>query len=176
MQFKPELVEKILIGEKVQTRRPVKDGDQHLPRNKDPHGPIGIYRNKRLMWEVGRTYAVQPGRGKKSVGRIELLKIQREDVRTINHQDAIAEGFGDNPIPRLGFLDVWREFYDASFKYPIALGFGAAIAGRPADKYQGWVLEFKLVEIYVDEAAVWFPDLDVEKLASGLEVTHGWRG
>ena len=50
MIFKPELVEKILVGEKTETRRKANpDGSQR--------------------YKPGRTYAVQPGRTEKGVDR-----------------------------------------------------------------------------------------------------------
>ena len=79
--FKPELIDKILAGQKTQTRRPVKplrdipnrwhingEDDQTInevltitePRD----GSYGTYRSK---WAVGSDYAIVPGRGKHSI-------------------------------------------------------------------------------------------------------------
>jgi len=41
--------------------------------------------------------------------KIEIIRIRREDVRNISHEDAIAEGFSN----RHGFLETWCGFYDA---------------------------------------------------------------
>lgn len=52
----------------------------------------------RLKWAVAqgffvdKTYAVQPGRGKKAVGRFRLKGIRKEKVQDISEKDAIAEG------------------------------------------------------------------------------------
>ncbi len=64
MIFKPELVEKILAGEKTETRRKAK--------------PDGAQR-----YVPGRTYAVQPGRTKKGVARIKVLSAEAEILKEI---------------------------------------------------------------------------------------------
>ena len=79
MIFKPELVNLILAGKKTQTRRPL---------FYDIHGKVIPCRYK-----VGKTYAVQPGRGKHQVARIEILEVRRESWGAISEPDAIAEGF-----------------------------------------------------------------------------------
>lgn len=106
MIFKPELVEKILAGRKWQTRRPVKP-------------------NQGCRYCPGRTYAVQPGRGKKGVARIKVHSIRREKWADISTYDAAAEGFADHAPPRDGFwqyifalypdLDVYDECWVIEF-------------------------------------------------------------
>jgi hypothetical protein len=45
-------------------------------------------------YKAGKTYAVQPGRGKAAVGRILIKKIEyREQAKTISEPEALAEGF-----------------------------------------------------------------------------------
>lgn len=61
MIFKPELVEKILAGEKIESRRPVKEG-------------------KPCRYRAGRTYAVQPGRTKPGVGQMRVREVKRETL------------------------------------------------------------------------------------------------
>jgi hypothetical protein len=66
MLFKPELIQKIVRGEKIQTRRPMKTGEV-LRQIESPHGgykPLGIYQNNRAKMLIGNDYAVVPGRGK----------------------------------------------------------------------------------------------------------------
>ena len=63
----------ILEGRKTQTRR-IATGDP--PR-----------------WAIARTYAVQPGRGKKSVARIRVVEISKERLGDISEADVRAEGF-----------------------------------------------------------------------------------
>lgn len=69
MLFKWELIEKIVRGEKIQTRRPVKSGEV-LRQMESPHGgytPIGVVQNGRMKIAINKDYAVQYGRGKPTV-------------------------------------------------------------------------------------------------------------
>lgn len=88
MIFSGGLAEKVLAGEKTQTRRPAKDD---LP----------------CRYREGGTYAVQEGRGRKAVGRIRVLAIRRVPVGLLSRQDAIAEGFGSIAE----FYERWRELH-----------------------------------------------------------------
>ena len=67
MLFKKELAEKIMTGEKTQTRRPIKDGEK-LRVKESPFGgvdPVAVMQgNGRTKMRVGGDYAVQYGRGK----------------------------------------------------------------------------------------------------------------
>jgi hypothetical protein len=96
--------EKVLRDEKTQTRRIVKPGETLWCRNDG--ADYVADGNGRKKWQVGRTYAVQPGRGKSAVGRIKLTAIRKERVQDITEADAIAEGCLP-PIP-LEPID-WRE-------------------------------------------------------------------
>jgi hypothetical protein len=54
----------------------------------------------RLKWEVGRTYAVCPGRGKHQVARIHLLGIRSEKIQDISYEDIGKEGLNHIwPVP-----------------------------------------------------------------------------
>jgi ASCH domain len=164
-QFKKELAEKIARGLKTQTRRPFKEGDHF--RDLDTST---LYRKGRKQWAVGQRYAVQPGRGKKGIGFIEVTQIRYEDVREISQADAMAEGFKN----RIAFLQVWTGFYDPSVTIVEGLrawhltikGPGntsafahdlseedaiAVLMARPAALYQAWAITFTLVP---EEAAV----------------------
>lgn len=74
MIFRPELVRDIRAGRKTATRRPVKAG-------------------KPCRYRPGKSYAVQPGRGKSATCRIKVTSVTRELVGDITHADAVAEGF-----------------------------------------------------------------------------------
>ncbi len=79
----------VMSGRKTQTRRVVKRPDE-LPR-----------------WQVGKTYAVQPGRSKRAVARFKALEVRRELVTDISEEDAHAEGFSG----RADFLAAWRKMH-----------------------------------------------------------------
>lgn len=139
MQFKRELAEKIVRGEKTQTRRPVRPGEGLFsPRH--ARFEDAVYTAKhRLKWQSGCTYAVQPGRGKPALwyttddngdlciwpydhkpdpaqtwqqARILLKEIRCEDVRNIASAEALAEGFET----RMQFWWTWIGFYDLPLK------------------------------------------------------------
>lgn len=88
MIFSKGLHELVLDGRKTQTRRPI-TGDVSC------------------RYSAGRTYAVQPARTAKSVGRILVTDIRREYVGDITPADARAEGFADTQA----FFDRWDELY-----------------------------------------------------------------
>lgn len=102
MIFKPEMVEKILAGEKTVTRRPAKTqmGDLVTATTR-PEAQAAC------RYEVGKTYAVQPGRGKKGVARIRVLDVDRYELDLIGDIDAAREGFGGWEE----FRDYWRALY-----------------------------------------------------------------
>lgn len=122
MQFTPDSIALILAGKKCQTRRPRRDGDIF--------GVDSVQiASGRTKWMVGRTYAICPGRGKKSVGRIGLTGIRCERVDAITEMDAIAEGIQPTPLrgirrygdkqflcatAREAYLALWRSMYPKS--------------------------------------------------------------
>ena len=152
-------IDKVLSGEKTQTRRIVVQPTIEYQRDGDwlfdnyGMGPISVnsakpcpmgkglmglnYKPAFVKWQVGKTYAAQPGRGQKAVGRIEIVSIRREDVRKISDADVIAEGFEW----RSEFLKTWAAMHDKSF-YDMVHRY----EDRPVERYQAWVLEFRLVK------------------------------
>ena len=89
MIFKPEMVEKILAGEKTVTRRPVKFKSELPP---GAPGPVRV--EQPCRYEVGKTYAVQPGRGQKGVGRIRVLAVRRKPLgHYMLTDETLREGF-----------------------------------------------------------------------------------
>lgn len=103
MQFKPYLAELAAIGQKTQTRRLKKPTDTtvcckgHI---------VAVYRNNRLLWRVGQTYAIQPGRGKKAIGRLHLRSIRQEQLQDITIAGAMAEGIGHANVTE-AFSQLW---------------------------------------------------------------------
>ncbi len=99
MIFAPDLAEKILAGEKTQTRRP--------RMGANPTGERGGWIDDPCRYKVGRSYAVQPGRGKKAVARIRVLRVDPQAMCDMTDADARAEGF-DSPA---AFASRWLEMY-----------------------------------------------------------------
>lgn len=95
MIFRPELVEKILAGEKTETRRLVSD---------NPRSPWWVG-SERLT--PGRVFAICPGRGKRAVARARIVSTIQEPLNFLTDISARAEGFKD----RVAFLDYWRELH-----------------------------------------------------------------
>lgn len=162
MLFKPELAYKVLRGEKTETRRIVKEGQRLLDSSSGMakgvyHTTVyGYYaldgmgqrtyfngHKDRTVWQVGRDYPVQPGRGKKTLlwrpddlgyngvsiwegeqheelfnwgwrkGYLTVDDLWREDVRNISEASVKAEGFDK----RYEFLLIWMSMHDkAGFK------------------------------------------------------------
>jgi hypothetical protein len=77
----------ILEDKKTETRRLI-GPDEKLLDN-----PKRIEANGRTKWQVGHSYAVQPARGKRAVGRIRMIAISIQALGHINAEEALAEGF-----------------------------------------------------------------------------------
>jgi len=151
--------EKVLSGEKTQTRRLAKPN--HHARNLWRTGigddlrigmtgdnvAIGVVQSSgRDLWRLYSTYAVQPGRGKTAIARIQITNIRCEDVRHISRENAKAEGFKN----RLEFLGTWVSMHDKRaeiyyFKGQDLYEMTQHLLIRPAEYYQAWVLTFRLV-------------------------------
>ena len=101
----------------------------------------GYYDSPRVVYAVGKTYAIQSGRGQKAIGRTPpLASIRRQDVRTMTLDDAVRRGFASVENNLLFWTQMhdptanaicWR---DESF---------ACLRHRPADRYDAWVLTFE---------------------------------
>ncbi len=131
IMFNRDMLDLVLAGKKTQTRRQVKEG-QWLDWDYDCHGedgfPIAVMeKSDRPKWRLWETYAVQPGRGKKGEGRVEIVSIRLERFFDISQADAEAEGF-DSPE---GFFAKIKSIYGDDFNLE-----------QPC-----WVLEFKLVTV-----------------------------
>lgn len=87
MIFKPQLASKVMSGEKTRTWRP---------------GEVCRY-------QVGKDYAVQPGRGKSAIGRVRVVSIEERTPAMTTPAEAIAEGFES----REAFLQYVADLYHA---------------------------------------------------------------
>ncbi len=97
--------EKILRGEKTQTRRRIREGDEAI---RDDFDHItGVAHNGRAKWVVGKAYAVQPGRNLAAVGRIQITAIDIEHILDATDGDAVAEGYSN----RDEFLAAWETIH-----------------------------------------------------------------
>lgn len=84
----------VLAGRKTMTRRTAKPTDRSAPAVPVDGRVEAVYGPKMLRWAVGRTYPVQPGRGKHAVGRILITAIHYcARASDISEADARAEGF-----------------------------------------------------------------------------------
>ena len=172
MLFKPELIEQIKTGRKTQTRRVVKPHEQLIgcmpgTRFHQCVAQTLIIGDRtvphRIKWQVGKSYAICPGRTLKSVGRIHVLSLRLdEDVRQISTADAQAEAF----LSTRDFLSTWIHLNDrtanACWDFPAQRwiwytarrwhhsnrgdDWQAYLASRPADRYRAWVIEFEYEE------------------------------
>lgn len=88
MLFTPSNAKLVMTGAKTNTRREKKPGDVAITKDGQI---VSVERNKRLLWEVERSYAVQPGRGKPSIGRIWLTEIRQQSLQDISEADICAE-------------------------------------------------------------------------------------
>lgn len=100
MIFKPELAKKVRMGAKTMTRRPIKDTDWD--------NTLSRYT---CRYKPGRAYAIQPGRGKPSIGRLTVLEVHRETVGQITFKDAKREGFATTDE----FKEYWAAMYGGTF-------------------------------------------------------------
>lgn len=81
MNFRPELAAKVMAGEKTVTRRLVSD---------NPRSPWWV---EKCGLQVGKTYAVCPGRGKHAIGRVEITRVSRVRLDLLTPSAALKEGF-----------------------------------------------------------------------------------
>lgn len=151
-------INQVLDGSKTQTRRLVKQGDMAWV---DKHNKLalvdGVTISKTAFkrWEVGKDYAVCPGRGRAAEGRIKITGIRRERVQDIIPDDARAEmGSGDNNAlydeyiaNNVSDLDVEIGDEWPCWVYRWIWNYIHTKKGeRWADNPEVWVLEFELLE------------------------------
>ena len=118
--------QKVLSGQKTQTRRLARDNDRLWTAEVEDGTPDKVlWRGSRVKWRTGRSYAVQPGRGKHAVARIRLLDIRYQLLGHVTEAEARAEGFRS--------LDEFERTW-------------TSIHGRLKIDQPVWVLEFRLLE------------------------------
>lgn len=134
----------VVSGQKTQIRRLVQEGDRADFEDNDPSRPINqVVRTAdagvpKVLYQVGKTYSVQPGIAKRTVGQIRLTAIRRERLHDLSEADALQEMPIDSPQPgvsagqqaRQAFEELWNLMY----KTP---------GSRWEDNPEVWVLEFE---------------------------------
>lgn len=132
MIFTQEHCDLILAGKKTETRR-VRDA-RHTPY-RFPSGAFqGVRDNGRILWQVGRLYSLQPGRGRLGIGYIGLLAINTERLWRISFAAIAREGYATR--------DAYRAAWDRINRRP---------GTRWDDNPVVWVLRFKLVTKGTDD-------------------------
>ncbi len=134
----------VVSGQKTQTRRLAQAGDQAVYEDDDPNRPISrVIRTAdagapKVLYQIGKTYSVQPGIAKKTVGQIRLTAIRRERLHDLSEADALQEMPVTSPPPdisagqqaRQSFQETWNLMYKTS-------------GSRWEDNPEVWVLEFE---------------------------------
>lgn len=139
----------------LETRRLAKithewDGSINLKTHETIVNRVGALPSRHTLYEVGKTYAIQLGRGKPAIGRTPpIARLRRQDVRDMTHEDAIASGF--NSVGH--YLETWCAMHDpdalSRWNAPRKRGLEATVGDfmrlveqRPAEHYDAWVIRF----------------------------------
>lgn len=99
MIFSPDLAEKVIAGQKTVTRCP--------RTGTNPSGEPGGWIDEPCRYKPGKTYAVQPGRGKRAIGRIRVLDVRPELMTDLDDDEARKEGFKNTRE----FVAKWLAIY-----------------------------------------------------------------
>ena len=131
----------VLSGDKTWTWRPKKDGDSlYLDALTDDITCVA--RNGRFHWQVGNTYAVQPGRGKAAVGRIKIAEILERRPCDIRPGGLRLEGFRGT---QLSLYDQFRAVLEGFYG-------GKITRWDDVMEMPGYWLGFELVEGKIETA------------------------
>ena len=99
MNFRPELAQAVIEGRKSVTRRFVSD---------NPRSP---YHPNRAPSMAGKYVAVCPGRGKHSIGRVQIVAVERE--RTFAPGDIVlTEARREGAESILDFVETWIAIHE----------------------------------------------------------------
>jgi len=128
--------EAVLAGTKTQTQRLVQPADVGVQAEDGSY--TAVMRGGRTQYAVGKDYAIQPGRRAKQIGRIQLLRIERQPVQSITREQVIAEGYLSADAPsdvdhQAVFSQNWNEIHTQS-------------GTRWEDNPDVWILTFKLLQ------------------------------
>lgn len=93
MIFRPELAAKVMAGEKTVTRRALSE---------NPRSP---WWKERCRYTVGKTFTVNPGRGKTGIGEARVTHCAQVLLGSLETSDAQREGF--DTIAE--FVDGWTR-------------------------------------------------------------------
>lgn len=126
--------QKVLNGEKTETRRLVNEGD-HLSVTTTGYttGPGSVCivdHREKVRWALDRPYKVQPGRTKKGVASIRFTEFSRERVQDITDEGARREGVENIET----FKHLWNEVHTQE-------------GTRWEDNPEVWILRFAVDEI-----------------------------
>lgn len=134
----------VISGQKTQTRRLAQGGDQAVFEDNDPSRPITqVVRTAdagvpKVLYQVGKTYSVQPGIAQKTVGQIRLTAIRQERLHDLSENDALQEMPVTSPQPNMSAgqqaKQAFQETWNLMYKTP---------GSRWEDNPAVWVLEFQ---------------------------------
>lgn len=134
----------VVSGKKTQHRRLVQPGDYAVVDEADPNRPIlKVIRTAdagvpKPLFEVGKTYSVQPGLAKKTMGNIRLTAIRRERLQDLTE----AESLNELPVTSLE-----AGVSDAQWALKTYMGSWNVINSDPGERWEDnpevWVLEFE---------------------------------
>lgn len=106
MIFKPALADAVMAGAKTVTRRAVSD---------NPRSP---WWREACTYRVGQRFAVQPGRGKASIGHARVVDVRREPLGPFDNLDAELEARREGFTSAAEFREVFAALnggkYDPS--------------------------------------------------------------
>jgi hypothetical protein len=134
----------VISGQKTQNRRLVQPGDYAVVDEADPNRPIlkvistadaGVPKPR---FEVGKTYPVQPGPAKKTMGNIRLTAIRRERLQALTEADSLQE---------LPVTSLEAGVSDAQWALKTFMGTWNIMHTNPGTRWEDnpevWVLEFE---------------------------------
>ncbi|GIK40658.1 MAG: hypothetical protein BroJett011_44910 [Chloroflexota bacterium] len=134
----------VTSGQKTRTRRLVREGDYAVVDETDPNRPIlqvistadaGV---PKPLYEVGKTYSVQPGLAKKTMGNIRITAIRRERLQDLTEAEALKE---------LPLTSLEEGASDAQWALKIFMGTWNIMNSDPGERWEDnpevWVLEFE---------------------------------